>query len=240
MIMRFDILSLFPEMFPGYFGQSLLKRAIERGLVEIHLHNIRDFAGGKHHQVDDRPFGGGPGMVFMVEPIVDSVRAVQAMLPSPGCLVMLTPQGAPLRQRNVEQLASSERLILLCGRYEGFDERIRDILQPQEISIGDYVLSGGELPAMVIVDAVMRLVPGVLGDEQSNQEDSFSGEDSLLESPQYTRPRDFHGHAVPEVLLGGDHQRIAQWRKEQQVQRTEQRRPDLWEKYKNREDNKKI
>lgn len=221
--MRFDVLTLFPEMFTGYLGQSLLKLAIERGLVDVRLHNLRDWAQGRHQQVDDRPFGGGPGMVLMVEPVVKSVEAVQGECDDPGRLVLLTPQGRRLDQSVVEELAAKRRLILLCGRYEGFDERVRLILRPDEISIGDFVLNGGEVAAMVVIDAVMRLVPGVLGHERSSGEDSFSGAERLLEYPQYTRPREYRGHQVPDVLLSGDHGRIAQWRREQSILRTRRR-----------------
>jgi tRNA (guanine37-N1)-methyltransferase len=225
--MRFDVLALFPEIFQGYLGQSLLKRAIVSGLVEAHLHNIRDWAEGRHKKVDDRPFGGGPGMVLMVEPVVECVEAVQALGPDPGHLVMLSPQGRRLDQEAVERLARHERILLLCGRYEGFDERIRLALRPEEVSIGDYVLNGGEVAAMVVIDAVIRLVPGVLGDEQSSGDDSFSGAGRLLEFAQYTRPREFRGLAVPEVLLGGDHEEIARWRRDNSRERTRQRRADL-------------
>jgi tRNA (guanine37-N1)-methyltransferase len=225
--MRFDVLTLFPEMFAGYLAQSLLKLAIERGLVEVGLHNIRDWSTDKHKKVDDRPFGGGPGMVLKVEPVVACVEAVRAQAADPGHLVMLTPQGRRLDQAVVEQLARNRRLLLVCGRYEGFDERIRLILQPDEVSIGDYVLGGGEVAAMVVIDAVSRLVPGVLGDEDSSQDDSFSGEDRLLEGAQYTRPREYRGLVVPEVLLNGNHDRIARWRKENARERTLQRRADL-------------
>ena len=173
--MRFDVLTLFPEIFQGYLGQSLLKRAIDAGLVEVRLHDIRDWSKGKHNTVDDRPFGGGPGMVMKVEPAVECVEAVQADGAEPGRLVMLTPQGRRLDQPKVEELARQRRILLLCGRYEGFDERIRLILEPDEISIGDYVLNGGEVAAMTIIDATIRLVPGVLGDEDSSADDSFSG-----------------------------------------------------------------
>jgi len=221
--MRFDVLTLFPEMFPGYLGQSLLKLAIERGLVDVRLHNIRDWAEGKHRNVDDRPFGGGPGMVLMVEPVIKCIEAVQAQASPPGHLVMLTPTGRRLNQAVIEQLATKDRITLLCGRYEGFDERIRLLTQPDEISIGDFVLNGGEVAAMVVIDAVIRLVPGVLGDEESSKQDSFSGEDRLLEFPQYTRPREFHGLAVPDVLLGGNHQEIARWRRQESEKRTAER-----------------
>jgi tRNA (guanine37-N1)-methyltransferase len=221
--MRFDVLTLFPEMFPGYLGQSLLKRAIERGLVEVRLHDIRDWAEGRHKQVDDRPFGGGPGMVLMVKPVVESVEAVARQGEQPGHLVLLSPQGRRLNQSVVETLAAMNRLVLLCGRYEGFDERVKEILKPDEISIGDFVLNGGEVAAMVVIDAVIRLVPGVLGDERSSNEDSFSGQERLLEFAQYTRPREYRGLEVPEVLISGNHPEIARWRKEQSVARTRQR-----------------
>lgn len=225
--MRFDVLTLFPEMFSGYLGQSLLKLAIERGLVDVRLRNLRDWAKGPHNQIDDRPFGGGPGMVLMAPPVVDAVEAVQAEAPEPGHLVMLTPQGRRLDQRVIEELATKPRLILLCGRYEGFDERVREILQPDEISVGDFVLNGGEVAAMLVIDTVIRLVPGVLGDERSPREDSFSSENRLLEFGQYTRPREFRGHQVPEVLLSGNHPEIARWRREQSIARTRARRADL-------------
>jgi len=225
--MRLDILTLFPEIFAGYLGQSLLKTAIDRGLVEVHLHNIRDWAEDKHHSVDDTPFGGGPGMLLMAPPVVDCVEDIQTHDEQPGHLVMLTPSGRSLTQRVVEELAARKRLILLCGRYEGFDQRVVDILEPEEISVGDFVLNGGEVAAMVIIDSVMRLVPGVLGDERSSQEDSFSGERRLLEFAQYTRPREYRGHAVPDVLLSGNHPEIARWREEQSLERTKQRRADL-------------
>jgi tRNA (guanine37-N1)-methyltransferase len=225
--MRIDVLTLFPEMFSGYVGQSLLKRAIDAGIVNVRLHNIRDWAQGKHRQVDDRPFGGGPGMVLRPEPVVESVEAVRADACETGHLVLLTPQGRKLDQRIVEELAEKPRLILLCGRYEGVDQRAIDILQPDEISIGDYILGGGEVAAMVLVDAVVRLVPGVLGDEESNRQDSFSGDPPLLEFAQYTRPREYRGLTVPEVLMSGNHPEIARWREQQKMQRTRERRSDL-------------
>jgi tRNA (guanine37-N1)-methyltransferase len=225
--MRFDVLTLFPEILSGYLGQSLLKLAIERGLVDVRLHNIRDWAKDKHRTVDDRPFGGGPGMILKVEPVVECVEAVRAEDSDPGHVVMLTPRGRRLSQSIVEELAGHKRLLLLCGRYEGFDDRVRQILQPEELSIGDYVLGGGEVPAMVVIDAVVRLVPGVLGDERSPWDDSFSGENRLLEFAQYTRPREFRGLRIPEVLLGGNHEQIARWRKEQSLHATSERRADL-------------
>ncbi|MGW8257873.1 MAG: tRNA (guanosine(37)-N1)-methyltransferase TrmD [Thermoguttaceae bacterium] len=225
--MRFDVLTLFPQIFPGYLGQSLLKRAIQSGLVDVRLHDIRDWSRGKHNTVDDRPFGGGPGMVMKVEPVVECVEAVRAMADDPGHLLMLTPQGRRLDQAAVERLAGKQRILLLCGRYEGFDERIRTILEPDEISIGDYVLNGGEVAAMVIIDAVIRLIPDVLGDEDSTTSDSFSGDRRWLEFPQYTRPREYRGLETPEVLLGGNHVEIARWREENSRRRTEERRKDL-------------
>jgi tRNA (guanine37-N1)-methyltransferase len=265
--MRFDVLTLFPEIFSGYLSQSLLKLAIGRRLVEVHLHDIRDWAPGRHRVVDDRPYGGGPGMILKAEPVVECVEAVQAGYAAPswhhrpaglevkkkhhspaepgakqtsgeaihgnldtGHLVMLTPQGRRLDQPIVEELAQYKRLLLLCGRYEGFDDRVRQILEPDEISIGDYVLGGGEVAAMVVIDAVVRLLPGVLGDEQSPWDDSFSGEERLLEGPQFTRPREYRGLAVPDVLLNGNHDEIEHWRREQSLRKTRERRMDLLEK----------
>lgn len=221
--MRFDVLTLFPEVFAGYLDQSLIKRAQDRGLVSIPRWDLRDWAKDKHKSVDDRPYGGGAGMVLMPQPVFDCVEEVTAKASPPGQLVMLTPQGQRLDQPLVERLAGSERLLLLCGRYEGFDERVRIGLEPLEVSIGDYVLGGGELAAMVIIDAVARLIPGVLGDERSAKDDSFS-EPSILEYPQYTRPREFRGMRVPDVLLSGNHEQIARWRRRQALVRTRQRR----------------
>jgi tRNA (guanine37-N1)-methyltransferase len=225
--MRFDVLTLFPDIFQGYLGQSLLKRAIDAGLVDVRLHDIRNWSQGKHNTVDDRPFGGGPGMVMKVEPVVECVEAVRSEEAEPGHLVMLTPQGRRLDQRKVEQLARHKRILLLCGRYEGFDERIRLILEPDEISIGDFVLNGGEVAAMTIIDATIRLVPGVLGDEDSSACDSFSGHLRWLEGAQYTRPREYRGHEVPPVLIGGNHEEIARWREQNSRERTRERRKDL-------------
>ena len=225
--MRFDVLTLFPEMFAGYLGQSLLNKAIERGLVQVELHDIRRWTSDKHHKVDDRPFGGGPGMVMMVQPVVECVEAVQQSVEPPGRLILLSPQGRRMDQNYVEQLAAEPRLMLLCGRYEGFDQRVIDILAPDEVSIGDYILGGGEVAAMVVIDAVARLIPGVLGDEQSNIDDSFSAGNRGLECPQYTRPREYRGLEVPEVLLSGNHGEIAAWRKAQSLKRTRERRADL-------------
>jgi tRNA (guanine37-N1)-methyltransferase len=217
--MRFDVLTLFPEIFQGYLGQSILKLALQSGVVEIHLWNIRDWAKGKHKSVDDRPFGGGPGMVLRPEPVFATVEEVQTKAPEPGLLVMLTPSGERLTQTLVRELAANRRLLLLCGRYEGFDERIRLGLRPREISIGDFVCNGGEVPAMVVIDTVIRFVPGVLGDAKSVTEESHS-DPGRIEYPQYTRPRLFRGMAVPEVLVSGNHQEVARWRQEQSEARS--------------------
>ena len=225
--MRFDVLTLFPEMFAGYLGQSLLKKAIDRGLVQVLVHDIRAWSTDKHQKVDDRPYGGGPGMVLRVEPVVEGVDAVQRQHATVGHVVLLTPQGRTLDQQVVEELAEKRRLVLLCGRYEGFDQRVIDILEPDEISVGDYVLNGGEVAAMVVIDAAIRLVPGVLGDMQSSVDDSFSQGNRLLEFAQYTRPREYRGYEVPAVLLSGNHQEIARWRREQSYLRTRRRRADL-------------
>jgi tRNA (guanine37-N1)-methyltransferase len=221
--MRFDVLSLFPELFQSYLQQSLLKRAIENQLVDVRLWNIRDWTTDKHKSVDDTPYGGGPGMLIACPPVYGCVEAVQADANPPGQLVMLTPQGRPLNQALVQELATYERLLLLCGRYEGFDERIAQGLKPLEISAGDFICNGGEVPAMLVIDTVIRLVPGVLGDETSSKYDSFS-EAGLLEYPQYTRPREFRGMAVPDILLSGNHGEIAKWREQQSLERTQQRR----------------
>ncbi|CAN5896248.1 tRNA (guanosine(37)-N1)-methyltransferase TrmD [soil metagenome] len=215
--LRFDLLTLFPGLFEGFLTESILKRALERHLVEVHRWDIREWAQGKHRQVDDRPFGGGPGMVLMAPPVISAVEAVQAQADRPGRLIALTPVGRRLDQDHVRELAEEPRLVLICGRYEGFDERIFDVLRPELLSIGDYVLSGGEVPAMVVIDAVMRLVPGVLGEAESPLDESF-GPDGGLEYPQYTRPRDYRGLTVPDILLGGDHAAIARWRREQRRQ----------------------
>ena len=210
---RFDVLTLVPGLFEGFLGESILKRAIERVLVRVNRWDIRDWAEGKHKQVDDRPFGGGPGMVLMAPPVVAAVEAVRGMDADPGRLLLLSPAGRRLDQAWVTELAREPRLLLLCGRYEGFDERIVETLRPEPVSVGDYVLSGGEVPAMVVIDAVMRLVPGVLGDAESAVDESF-GPDGGLEYPHYTRPRAYRGREVPDILLSGDHAAIARWRRE--------------------------
>ena len=224
--MRFDVLTLFPDMFEGYLSQSLLKLAIQRELVRVKLWNFRDWATGKRKSVDDTPYGGGPGMLIMCPPVFDAVEAVQQDADQPGQLIMLTPQGRKLDQKFVEELAEQKRLILLCGRYEGFDDRIRQGLQPLEVSVGDFICNGGEVPAMLMIDAIIRLIPDVLGDETSHKYESFS-ESGLLEYPQFTRPREFRGMTVPEVLLNGNHGEIQRWQNQQSLKRTKERRSDL-------------
>ncbi|GIK53636.1 MAG: tRNA (guanosine(37)-N1)-methyltransferase TrmD [Planctomycetaceae bacterium] len=226
--MRFDILTLFPAMVHACLSESIPRIAAERGAAEYRVTNFRDYATGVHQSVDDRPYGGGPGMVLKCEPLFKAVRDVQGQGP-PAHLVLLTPQGRVFNQGVARELAHKPRLLMLCGRYEGFDERIREGFAWDEISIGDFVLSGGELAALVIVDAVVRLLPGVLGDDASTLEESFGPafEGRRLEYPQYTRPSEFEGMKVPEVLLGGHHAEIAKWRHEQALKRTQQRRPDL-------------
>ncbi len=236
MALRIDILTLLPEMFDGFCSASIIGRAVQRHLAEIHLTNIRDFATDAYGSVDDAPFGGGPGMVLMCGPVFDAVEAVQAGAKPHGMVIMLTPQGRPLNHELVGELSSRERLILLAGHYEGFDERIRKNLVDMEVSIGDFIMSGGEVAAMALVDAVVRTLPGALGDDGSLAEESFSN--GLLEYPHYTRPREFREMKVPEVLLSGNHAKINQWRLEQASLRTKQRRPDLWEKYKKHHEDK--
>jgi tRNA (guanine37-N1)-methyltransferase len=223
--MRIDVLTLFPEMFESPLAFSILKRAQQENIVEIVLSNIRDFAEGKYNKVDDKPYGGGAGMVMMPGPVFDCFEHVQKQSAEPGKVTLLTPQGKRLNQAIVRRLSREKRLILIAGRYEGFDERIRIGLSAEQISIGDYVLSGGELAAMVLIDAVVRLLEGALGDADSAEDDSFSA--SLLEYPQYTRPEVFRQMKVPEVLLSGDHGKIAEWRKKQSLERTKKYRPDL-------------
>jgi tRNA (guanine37-N1)-methyltransferase len=243
--MRIDVLTLFPQMFAGVLGASILKRAAEPivdpktkdtsepvvrpPVVSYHLHDIRDYTTDKHGKVDQAPFGGGPGMVMQCQPVWDCVVAVEAMDARPATRVLMTPQGRPLRQPLVEELSRSQRLLIIAGHYEGIDERVIEALAPiREISIGDYVLSGGELPAMVLIDAVVRLIPGAVGDLASTDHESFSaGAQGLLDYPHYTRPREWMGREVPPVLLCGDHAKIEAWRQEQSRQRTGERRPDL-------------
>ncbi|MCS7337160.1 MAG: tRNA (guanosine(37)-N1)-methyltransferase TrmD [Verrucomicrobiae bacterium] len=220
--MRIDVVTLFPAMFTGPLDESIIKRARQRGLVEIHIHNLRDYAHDKHKTVDDRPFGGGPGMLLKPEPIFEAVEHLSRQNTR---VILLSPIGRVFNQAIARELAKQEHLLLICGAYEGFDERVRQALAHDELSIGDYILTNGSLPAMVIIDAVVRLVPGVLGDDQSAEDESFMR--GLLEYPQYTRPAEFRGMRVPEVLLSGDHEAIAKWRAEQAMMRTLQRRPDL-------------
>ena len=229
MALRIDILTLFPEMFQPILGTSIPKRAAEKGLVSYHLTNIRDFATDAHKSVDDKPFGGGPGMVMMAPVLFDAVEHAERQDPRPATRILLSPQGRPFDQAFAEELARRERLLLIAGHYEGFDERIVEGLSPVELSVGDYVLSGGELAAMVVIDAVVRLLPGALGAEDGAADESFA--DGLLEYPQYTRPRDFRGMNVPDVLLSGNHAAIAKWRMQQRKARTQQRRADLWKAY---------
>jgi tRNA (guanine37-N1)-methyltransferase len=226
--MRIDVLTLFPEVCEPFFAVSIIQRARAAGRVEIVCTNIRDFATDTHRSVDDKPFGGGPGMVMMCGPVFAAAEHVEATSSGPATRVLLTPQGETFNQTVARELATKPHLVLICGHYEGFDERIRTGLNCREISVGDYVLSGGEPAAMVVVDAVVRLLPGALGHELGAQSDSFS--EGLLEYPQYTRPREFRGMSVPEVLVSGDHARVDQWRRQQAVERTRKRRPDLLEK----------
>ncbi len=223
--MRVDVLTLFPQAFESPLSCSILKRAQDNGLLEIVLTDIRDFAGDSYRKVDDKPYGGGPGMVMMPGPVFACFEHVQNLSPRKGRVILLTPQGRKFDQAKARELSSEERLILIAGRYEGFDERIRLGLGAEQISIGDYVLSGGELAAMVIIDAVARLLAGALGDENSAKEESFS--EGLLEYPHYTRPEVFRGMKVPEILLSGDHGKIAEWRRRQSLERTKEWRPDL-------------
>ena len=223
--MRIDILTLFPDMFESPLSCSILKRAQDNGLIEIALTDIRDFATDNYRKVDDKPYGGGPGMVMMPGPVFDCFEHVRKLSPEKGPIILLSPQGQKFNQAKALELSAEKRLIFIAGKYEGFDERIRTGLDAEQISIGDYVISGGELAAMVIIDAVIRLLPGTLGDEDSPKDDSFS--EGLLEYPQYTRPEDFRGMKVPDILLSGDHGKIAQWRREQALERTKKWRPDL-------------
>lgn len=234
--MRFDIITLFPDLFQGFLSESILAKTIASGQISVHLHDPRTYSVNKHGRVDDKPYGGGPGMVLCPQPWIDCVEAVQKLEESPGRVIVMTPAGRPFKQKVAQELSELDRIILLCGRYEGFDQRIFDILQPDEISIGDYVINGGEVASMVVIEATMRLLPGALGDDQSAKEDSFSENDLKLEFPQYTRPADFRGHKVPEVLLSGNHGAIAQWREQQSETRTNDRRSDLSNNRRSKED----
>ena len=215
--MRFDVITIFPGMFEPVFGVGVVGRAIERGLIELHAHDLRDYTHDRHRQVDDMPFGGGPGMVIKPEPVFEAVESIRPH--NAGPVVLMEPWGEPLDQRLAEELAAEQGIIIVCGRYEGIDDRVRTLLAAREVSIGDYVLSGGEIPAMVLIDAVGRLVPGVVGDPESLAQDTFSSQRAGW--PQFTRPAEYRGFSVPEVLLSGDHARIREWRHTQAVQRHE-------------------
>jgi tRNA (guanine37-N1)-methyltransferase len=220
--MKIDVLTLFPAMFAGPLDESIIKRARDAGLLDLKIHQLRDYTHDRHKTVDDRPFGGGPGMLLKPEPIFEAVEKIARETTR---VILMSPSGRPFSQAIARELAQEKDLLLVTGHYEGFDERIREQLADDELSIGDYVLTNGALPAMVVVDAVTRLLPGVLGDDESSSDESFSG--GLLEYPQYTRPAEFRGMKVPEVLLSGNHAEIAKWRSEQAKSRTKERRPDL-------------
>jgi len=224
--MRIDIITIFPDVFSPILNESIIRRAQNKGKVKIYLHNLRDYSSDKHRKVDDRPFGGGSGMLMRPEPIFAAVEAINSKLKTQNSkVILLSPQGKTLTQKIAANLAKYKHLILICGHYEGVDERVRQYLVDEEVSIGDYVLTGGELPAMVLIDSLIRLIPGVLGDKNSLNFESFKG--NLLEYPHYTRPANFRNMRVPEILLSGDHKKIGAWRKEQALRRTKQRRPDL-------------
>jgi tRNA (guanine37-N1)-methyltransferase len=225
-MIRFDILTLFPDMFQSPFASSVLKKAIDKGVIRVNIYNIRDFTTDKHHVVDDSPYGGGSGMVMKAEPIVEGIERVKSTNGSPR-VILMTPQGIPFNHGEAKRLSQYDHLLFVCGRYEGVDERVREYID-EELSIGDYILTGGELGVMVVIDAVSRFVPGVLGSEVSVLEESFAN--TLLEYPQYTRPRVFRGKRVPEVLISGNHREIAHWRRKEALKRTLVRRPDLLEK----------
>lgn len=228
-MMRIDVLSLFPAMFEGIFGESILKKAFEKEAVSYNVINFREYADNKHNQVDDYPYGGGAGMVLKPQPIFDAVDALRNEKQSKPRVVLMCPQGERYTQQKAEELAKEEHLVFICGHYEGYDERIREHVVTDEISIGDYVLTGGELGAMVVIDSVVRLLPGVLGNEDSPIQDSFSS--GLLEHPHYTRPSDFRGMKVPDELISGNHRLIDEWREKESLRRTFERRPDLLESY---------
>ncbi|MCL4531306.1 MAG: tRNA (guanosine(37)-N1)-methyltransferase TrmD [Chloroflexi bacterium] len=225
--MQFEVFTLLPEVFSPYLESSILQRARQHGLIDVRVHNIRDYTHDKHHTTDDIPYGGGGGMVMKPEPIFEGVESILG--PKAGCpIILLTPQGRVFNQTIAQELSGHEKIALICGRYEGVDERIRKHLVTDEISIGDYVLTGGEIPALILIDAVSRLIPGVLGDPDGAADDSHAS--GLLEYPHYTRPPEFRGESVPDILLSGDHAKIAKWRREQSLLRTLERRPDLLEK----------
>jgi len=224
--MRFDIITIFPEIFMGFLSGGIIRRAVAEGLLEIHVHDLRHFAAGRHRQVDDRPFGGLEGMVIKPEPVFHAVESLRR--DEEAAVYLLSAQGALFSAETARRMARLRRVILICGRYEGVDERVAEHLADEEISIGDYVLTGGEPAAMVVVDAVSRFVPGVVGKTGSVERDSFN--DGLLDYPQYTRPRDFQGHGVPDVLLSGDHAAVEEWRRKKALEKTARKRPDLLEK----------
>jgi tRNA (guanine37-N1)-methyltransferase len=226
--MRIDVLTLFPELMQPYLAASILGRAQQAGIAEIHTHQLRDYSTDSHKKVDDRPFGGGPGMVLMCQPVIDAVNAIEKLDPRPALRLLLTPQGRVFNQGCAARYAATERLLLICGHYEGFDERISELLAPEEVSLGDFVLTGGEIAALAIVDSVVRLLPGALGNDEAADLESF--QNNLLDYPQYTRPRDFGGLSVPEVLLSGNHAQVDAWRRAEAEQRTRHRRPDLLER----------
>jgi tRNA (guanine37-N1)-methyltransferase len=240
--MRIDIITIFPKMFEPVLNESIIKRARIKGKVQIYVHDLRDYSSDRHRKIDDRPFGGGSGMVMRPEPIFEAVEQIKSQIPAcpagrpnpKSQVILLCPQGNKLTQKTAKELSKYKQLILICGHYEGIDERVRESLVDKEISIGDYVLTGGELPAMVLVDAIVRLIPGVLGDKNSLNFESFEG--NLLEYPHYTRPSNFKGMCVPRILLSGDHRKIESWRKGQALKRTKQRRPDLLKSKKNRKE----
>lgn len=229
--MRFDVLTLFPELISSHLDFSIMKRAVEDGIIEVNTINPRAFTLDKHKKVDDTPYGGGAGMVLMPQPYVDAYNSLERVENS--VTLMMTPQGEPFSDKLSNELASYEQIVILCGHYEGFDERIREIIKPREISIGDFVLTGGELPALCVIDSVSRKIEGTLGKIESAHDDSFS--DGLLEYPQYTKPREYMGLKVPEVLLNGNHKLIEEFRQEQKIERTKLKRPDLYEKWVNRD-----
>ena len=224
-MVRIDVVTIFPRMVEAGLAEGVVGRARTAGLLDIVVHNLRDFTTDKHHVVDDVPFGGGPGMVMKPEPFFAAVSAIRAARGTPGAVILMSPAGERFTQQGARRLAGVEHFVLLCGRYEGIDERVREALATEEVSIGDYVLSGGEVPALVVIDAVARLVPGVVGDDQSVEADSFTR--GLLDYPHYTRPAEYEGRPVPEVLLSGHHAEIRRWRRETALQRTKERRPDL-------------
>src|ERR1044071_6880246 len=241
--MQFEVFTLLPEVFPPYLESSILLRARQRGLIDVRVHNIRDYTHDRHHTTDDTPYGGGGGMVMKPGPVFEAIETVLGFevggaQPPPLPVILLTPQGRVFKQRIAEELAAHKRIALLCGRYEGVDERIREHLVTDEISIGDYVLTGGELPALILIDAISRLIPGVLGDPTGAEDDSHSI--GLLEYPHYTRPPEFRGIKVPDVLVSGDHGRIEKWRREQALRRTFNKRPDMLEKAELSEEDRKF